>query len=111
MLGIRAAVLFLLATLGVGSGVAGPAASGASASGYSIQHYGLLWLKVEPLDAHVAVDGEYLDRGVWLISLRPGLHDLLIRKEGFHPYARRLDIGEGKSLRLAVRLQPGSSRK
>lgn len=108
---IQAAILFLLATLGAGSGAADLSASGASASRYSVQQYGLLWLKVDPLDAHVAVDGEYLDRGVWLISLRPGFHDLSIRKEGFHTYARRLDIGAGKSLRLTVRLKPGSPGK
>jgi hypothetical protein len=54
----------------------------------------------------VALDGEFLDRGVWLISLAPGLHDLAVRKEGYRPYARRIGIGPGESLRLEVRLDP-----
>jgi hypothetical protein len=67
--------------------------------------FGLLWLELEPGDAQVALDGEFLDRGVWLISLRPGLHDLAVRKEGFQPYHRRVGIGPGESLRLKIRLE------
>lgn len=68
--------------------------------------YGLLWLEVDPGDSQVALDGEFLDRGVWLISLAPGLHDLDVRKEGYRPFTRRIGIGPGESLRLQVRLDP-----
>lgn len=68
--------------------------------------YGLLRLEVEPGDAHVALDGEFLDRGVWLISLAPGLHDVAVRKEGYLPWTRRVGIGPGEKLRLSVRLEP-----
>jgi hypothetical protein len=69
--------------------------------------YGLLWLDIDPGGAHIALDGEFLDRGVWLISMRPGLHDISVRKEGFLPWSRRIGIGPGESLRLAIRLEPG----
>lgn len=68
--------------------------------------YGLLWLDIDQGDAHIALDGEFLDRGVWLISMAPGLHDVSVRKEGFLPWARRIGIGPGESLKLAIRLQP-----
>jgi hypothetical protein len=70
--------------------------------------YGLLWLDLDPGDAQVALDGEFLDRGVWLISMAPGQHDVSVRKEGFRPWTRRLGIGPGESLKLAVRLEPDS---
>ena len=72
----------------------------------SAARYALLWLDVEPGDSQVALDGEFLDRGVWLISLSPGLHDLSVRKEGFRPYSRRIGINPGESLRLKVSLDP-----
>lgn len=99
---LRLAVL-LLAVL-----VPGPGPGAESSFGPAASRYGLLWLEVEPPDAHVALDGEYLDRGVWLISVRPGLHDLAVRKEGFRPYTRRLGVGPGESLRLSVRLERGT---
>ena len=67
--------------------------------------YGLLWLQVEPAGAHVALDGEFLDRGVWLISMAPGLHDVAVRLDGFQPWARRIGIGPGENLKLAVQLE------
>jgi hypothetical protein len=67
--------------------------------------YGLLWLEVEPSDAHIVLDGEYLDRGVWLISMAPGLHEVTVRKPGYRPWHRRLGIGPGEKLKIAVRLE------
>lgn len=87
-----------------------PAGGGSEArspeSSRTAARYGLLWLDVDPGDSQVALDGEFLDRGVWLISLAPGLHDLSVRKEGYRPYTRRIGIGPGESLRLEVRLDP-----
>jgi hypothetical protein len=68
--------------------------------------YGLLWLELDPSDAHIALDGEFLDRGVWLISMAPGLHDIAVRKPGYRPWNRRIGIGPGEKLRIAVRLEP-----
>lgn len=67
--------------------------------------YGLLWLEVDPADAHVALDGEFLDRGVWLISMAPGRHEVSVRRDGFRPWARSIGIGPGESLKIAVRLE------
>lgn len=67
--------------------------------------YGLLWLQVEPSDAHVALDGELLDRGVWLISMAPGRHEVIVRRQGFLPWVRRIGIGPGESLKMEVRLE------
>ncbi len=82
-----------------------PGPASASRAPSAAVRYGLLWLEVDPLDAHVALDGRYLDRGVWLISLPPGVHDIAVRKDGFRPWARRVGVGPGESLRLAVRLE------
>jgi hypothetical protein len=72
--------------------------------------YGLLWLEIDPSDAHIALDGEFLDRGVWLISMAPGLHDLAVRKPGYRPWHRRVGIGPGEKLKIAVRLEADSSK-
>lgn len=70
--------------------------------------YGLLWLDVDPGKADVALDGAYLDAGVWLISVAPGDHSLQVRKQGFKPYATRFAISPGQSLHLDVHLEPGA---
>lgn len=72
--------------------------------------YGLLWLDVDPAGAHIALDGEFLDAGVWLISMAPGLHDLAVRKDGFSPWNRRIGIGPGENLRISVRLERDSGK-
>jgi hypothetical protein len=70
--------------------------------------YGLLWLEVEPDDAQISLDGNFLDVDVWLISMAPGRHEVLIRKDGFRPVDRSIGIGAGESLRLAVQLEKDS---
>lgn len=71
--------------------------------------YGLLWLQVEPSDARVALNGEFLDRGVWLISMAPGRHEVSVRREGFRPWVRQIGIGPGESLKIAVHLEKDAS--
>jgi hypothetical protein len=101
---VTARILALLLLLSAGGGAYAP---GGIPPGKSLPvRYGLLWLELEPADAHVALDGEFLDRGVWLISMAPGQHDVSVRKEGFLPWSRRIGIGSGESLKLAVRLEP-----
>lgn len=67
--------------------------------------YGLLRLEIEPSDAFIALDGESLDKGVWLISMAPGLHYVSVRKEGFLTWTRRIGIGPGENLRISVQLE------
>jgi hypothetical protein len=86
------------------------AASAASASSADPIRYGLVWLDVEPSRAEVSLDGEYLDMGVWLISVAPGEHELRVRKDGFRGYAERIAVPPGGSIHLEVRLLPGAPR-
>lgn len=83
-----------------------PAApSGAPASPV---RYGLVWLDVEPARAEVSLDGEFLDMGVWLLSVAPGDHELRVRKPGFRSFAERIAVPAGGSVHLEVRLLPGA---
>jgi hypothetical protein len=89
---------------------AGDAAPGSPAAGRpGPSAYGLIWLDVDPGPAEVSLDGEFLDAGVWLISVSPGDHDLRIRKAGFRGYAGRIAVPAGGSVHLDVRLQPGAA--
>ena len=69
--------------------------------------YGLIWLDVQPDSAEVSLDGEFLDTGVWLISVAPGNHEVRVRKTGFRGYAGRIAVPPGGSVHLDVRLGPG----
>lgn len=71
--------------------------------------YGLIWLDVDPGPAEVSLDGDFLDAGVWLISVSPGEHDLRVRKTGFRGYAGRVSVPAGGNVHLDVRLQPGAA--
>jgi hypothetical protein len=71
--------------------------------------YGLIWLDVDPGPAEVALDGDFLDAGVWLISVSPGQHEVRVRKTGFRDYAGRVLVPPGGSVHLDVRLQPGAA--
>jgi hypothetical protein len=86
---------------------AGRAAAEVPASAANPVRYGLVWLDVEPSPAEVSLDGEYLDLGVWLISVAPGEHELRVRKAGFRAYAQRIAVPAGGSVHLEVRLLPG----
>jgi hypothetical protein len=85
---------------------AGPPVSAPSGSSAP---YGLIWLEVDQGPAEVSLDGEFLDAGVWLISVSPGDHDVRIRKPGFRAYAGRVSVPAGGSVHLDVRLQPGAA--
>jgi hypothetical protein len=115
-LAIPLAILFALAAparaagpggTAPGSAEAAPGPNAAGRAGPSA--YGLIWLDVEPGPAEVSLDGEFLDAGVWLISVSPGDHDLRIRKAGFRGYAGRVAVPAGGSVHLDVRLQPGAA--
>lgn len=80
-----------------------------SPSSASAAPYGLIWLDVDPGPAEVSLDGDFLDAGVWLISVSPGEHDVRVRKTGFRAYAGRVSVPPGGSVHLDVRLQPGAA--
>jgi hypothetical protein len=71
--------------------------------------FGLIWLEVDPGPAEVSLDGDFLDAGVWLISVSPGEHEVRVRKTGFRAYAGRVSVPPGGSVHLDVRLQPGAA--
>lgn len=105
---IGALALLLLGLLGLPT-EAGPSGVGKAWVGHlqgASLRYGLLWLDIDPNGSHITLDGEFLDSGVWLISMAPGLHDIAVRKDGFMPWSRRIGIGPGESLKLSVRLEP-----
>lgn len=68
--------------------------------------YGLLWLQIDPDGVDIALDGLYLDKDVWLVSVAPGLHTLHVRKVGFKPYDTRFRIAPGRNVRVDLRLEP-----
>lgn len=83
---------------------AGPSGTPATAAAF-----GLIWLDVDPGPAEVSLDGDFLDAGVWLISVSPGEHEVRVRKTGFRAYAGRVSVPPGGSVHLDVRLQPGAA--
>ncbi len=88
---------------------AGRAAGLSAAPATDAGRYGLVWLDVEPDKAEVSLDGEYLDMGVWLISVPPGTHELRVGKAGYRGYAERIAVPAGGSIHLNVRLLPGAA--
>lgn len=65
----------------------------------------LLTLEVTPSGATTLLNGRTLDQNVWLISLLPGIHTLEVRRTGFKPFARELDLAPGARMQLSVNLQ------
>jgi hypothetical protein len=68
--------------------------------------YGILVISVEPVDAVIVVDGEDTpgtgsDVAVHLVA---GWHDLEIRREGYATFKTRIELSEGGTTRLNVRL-------
>lgn len=90
---------------------AGRAADVPASPGTDAGRYGLVWLDVEPDKAEVSLDGEYLDMGVWLISVPPGTHELRVGKSGYRGYAERITVPAGGSIHLEVRLIPGPAQE
>jgi hypothetical protein len=101
------AVLIAAVLLLCGIAPAGSAAKAPAAPAPDPVRYGLIWLDVEPAPAEVALDGEYLDQGVWLLSVAPGEHEVRVRKAGFRSHAERIVVPPGGSVHIEVRLLPG----
>jgi hypothetical protein len=84
--------------------------SSSSFSSPGIRHaYGLLWLQIDPDDVSISLDGEYLDKDVWLISVPPGDHEIRVSKPGYRPQHSRFGIAPGQNVRLDVSLAPDSN--
>jgi hypothetical protein len=73
--------------------------------------FGTLSLRIQPGDATVIVDGQEWDRPAgddrFLIDLPEGTHELEVRKEGFKPYTRTIQVRRGQTLTLNVSLSGG----
>jgi PEGA domain-containing protein len=84
-----------------------PAASASGASDGSVRPaYGLLWLQIDPDDVSISLDGQYLDKDVWLISVPPGDHEIRVSKAGYRPRQSRFGISPGQNVRLDMTLSP-----
>lgn len=70
--------------------------------------YGLLWLQIDPDDVSISLDGEFLDKDVWLISVPPGNHEIRVSKPGYRPRHSRFGIVPGQNVRLDLTLTPDS---
>ena len=70
--------------------------------------YGLLWLQIDPDDVSISLDGQYLDKDVWLISVPPGDHEIRVSKLGYRPRYSRFGISAGQNVRLDLSLAPDS---
>jgi hypothetical protein len=74
--------------------------------------FGTLSLRIQPGDATVIVDGQEWDRPEgeerFLIDLPEGTHEVEVRKEGFKPYTRTIQVRRGQTLTLNVSLSGGT---
>lgn len=70
--------------------------------------FGTLSLRVSPPDAEVLIDGESWDRPAgedrFSIDLPEGPHRVEVRKEGYRPYVRTVEVRRGRTVTLNVGL-------
>ena len=75
--------------------------------------FGTLSTRVMPPDAVILVDGEAWARpqgeNRFSIDLTEGPHQVEVRKDGFRPYVRTVDILGGRTFTLNVSLTPGGA--
>jgi hypothetical protein len=75
--------------------------------------FGTLSLRVNPSDAAILIDGEAWDRSQgdsrFSIDLPEGPHRVEVRKEGYRPYVRTINVERGRTLPLNVSLTSGGS--
>ena len=90
-----------------------PAATSEPARTSEPTEFGTLATRVTPPDAVILVDGEAWTRpqgeNRFSIDLAEGPHRVEVRKEGFRPYVRSIDILGGRTFTLNVSLSPGGS--
>ena len=73
--------------------------------------FGTLAIRVNPADAEILIDGEVWERPAGesrlSLDLAEGPHQVEIRKAGYRPYARTIDVLGGRTFTLNVSLPPG----
>lgn len=71
--------------------------------------YGILAILPEPIDAQVYVDGEAWDavqgQKELVLHLPSGWHTVEVRKAGYRTFSTRLELTEGQTFRLNVKLE------
>ena len=65
---------------------------------------GTLAVESSPGGAKVFIDGAYRGRTPLALELRPGMHDVELRLEGYEPYRARVQVRAGQTTRLSPRL-------
>lgn len=100
-----AASFAFLAMLMTFAAVSGKASASRGLSPDPGSAYGMVWLEVDPSGADMALDGTFLDVGVWLLSVPPGSHRLSVRKPGFRPRELRFGVSPGERITLDIRLE------
>ncbi len=77
--------------------------------------FGMLAVWIDPADAQVVVDGELwqgtVGRTEHVIHLPAGWHQLEIRKDGFQTFRTGIELSEGGTMRLNVRLSAIADRR
>jgi hypothetical protein len=70
--------------------------------------YGILALRADPADAQVFVDGEawapVAEQIEFVLHLQTGWHQIEVRREGYLPFAMRVELVGGRTTRLDARL-------
>ncbi len=70
--------------------------------------YGILAIRTDPADARILVDGEAWGavegQAEFLIHLAAGWHQLEVRRDGYQVFSTRVELSEGHTTRLDVRL-------
>lgn len=95
-----------LAILALGLSLLPSASASGGSDGSARPAYGLLWLQIEPDDVSITLDGQYLDKDVWLISVPPGDHEIRVSKPGYRARHSRFGIASGQNVRLDLTLTP-----
>jgi hypothetical protein len=81
---------------------------GADADEAPASPYGILALRADPTDAQVLVDGEawapVAEQIEFVLHLQAGWHQIEVRRDGYLPFAMRVELMEGHTTRLDARL-------
>jgi hypothetical protein len=49
-------------------------------------------------DAEISVDGQVVGRGAWEAKVPPGKHEIAVKRDGFLPYKKVIDVGLGHTV-------------
>jgi hypothetical protein len=77
--------------------------------------FGTLFLRVNPADSVIVIDGEVWERpegeNRFSIDLAEGPHQVEVRKEGYGSYVRTIELRRGRTYTLNVSLTRGDARQ